>query len=110
MEFELRCEGFWLDDALRDRLLMVGRRAMVASGWDRPLSALIRHIEGRMQVRLELQLPGRRIFTVVWRDDPVEAMEKAVDALVCAAFGGPEGPASERLRSGFSGEAVPAPA
>ncbi len=86
MEFDLRCEGFCADDALRDRLLVAGRRAVAAAGWDRPLNAAIRLIDGRMQARLELKLPGRRIFSIVWRDDPVEAMEKAVDALVSAAL------------------------
>lgn len=87
MGFELKCEGFCLDDALRDRLLIAGRRALVAAGWDRPLAATIRQIEGRMQARLELVLPGRRIFSIVWRDDPVEAMERAADALISAAAG-----------------------
>ena len=87
MGFELKCEGFCLDDSLKDRLLIAGRRAVVAAGWDRPLKATIRLIEGRMQARLELFLPGRRIYSIVWRDDPVEAMERAADALISAAVG-----------------------
>ena len=90
MGFELKCEGFCLDDALRDRLLVAGRRGVVAAGWDRPLVATVRLIEGRMQARLELFLPGRRVFAIVWRDDPVEAMERAVDALVAATSGDEE--------------------
>jgi hypothetical protein len=99
MEFELKCEGFCLEDALKDRLLIAGRRAVVAAGWDHPLIATIRLIEGRMQARLELFLPGRRIYSIVWRDDPVEAMERAVDALISAAVGGAEVAAAGRIHA-----------
>jgi len=82
MGLELRCEGFCLDDTLEERLLIACRRVVLAAGWDCPLSASIRFVEGRMQARLELLVPGRRIFAIVWRDDPVEAMEGATEALV----------------------------
>jgi len=82
MGLELRCEGFCLDDDLEERLMIACRRVVLASGWDCPLAASIRLVEGRMQARLELFVPGRRIFSIVWRDDPEEAMEGAVDALV----------------------------
>jgi hypothetical protein len=82
MGLELRCEGFCPDEILEERLLFACRRAALAAGWDSPIAASIRLIEGRMQARLELFVPGRRIFSIVWRDDPVEAMEGAVEALV----------------------------
>jgi len=86
MEFDLKCEGFCPDDALKDRLLIAGRRAVAAAGWNRPLTASLLLIDGRIQARLELLLPGRRIFSIVWRDDPIEAMEKAVDGIVSTAL------------------------
>jgi len=81
MGVELRCEGFCLDDELEERLLTACRQIALATGLDRRFAATLRLVEGRMQARLELFVPGRRIFSIVWRDDPVEAMEGAVEAL-----------------------------
>jgi len=91
MGLELRCEGFCLDENLEERLLIACRRVILASGWDCPLAASIRLIEGRMQARLELFVPGRRIFSIVWRDDPEEAMDGAADALVAVVGDLPTG-------------------
>ena len=92
MGLELRCEGFCLDDTLEERLLIACRRVVLAAGWDCPLSASIRFVEGRMQARLELLVPGRRVFAIVWRDDPVEAMAGACEALVSVLGEAPAAP------------------
>ena len=97
MGLELRCEGFCLDESLEERILIACRRVVLAAGWDCPLAASIRLVEGRMQARLELFVPGRRIFSIVWRDDPEEALEGAVDALV-AVVGDLPGSGEDRQR------------
>jgi hypothetical protein len=96
MGVELRCEGFCLDEELEERLLIACRRIVLASGWDRRFAATIRLVEGRMQARLELFVPGRRIFSIVWRDDPVEAMEGAVEALAAVVADPRDGAEDER--------------
>ncbi len=84
MDFDLRVEGFSLDEKMREELMLRCRRVVLGVGSGLPVRAAIRQVEGRVQGRIEVQLPGRRVSAVVWRSDPIEAMEGAVSAVIDA--------------------------
>lgn len=84
MNYQLRCEGFPVDEELREALLLRGRRIILGVGPGYPVEMTVRQIEGRIQGRIDIALPGRRVTAVVWRTDPVIAMEAAVEAILDA--------------------------
>jgi hypothetical protein len=84
MNFDLRVEGFAIDDEMREQLMLRCRRVVLGVGPEVPVKATVRQIDGRVQGRVEVKLPGRRVSAVVWRADPIEAMEGAVSAVVDA--------------------------
>ena len=84
MDYDLRIEGFCLDEEMKEELLLRCRRIVLGVGAGHPVRAAIRQLEGRVQGRIEVALPGRRVSAVVWRSDPVEAMEGAANAVIDA--------------------------
>lgn len=82
MDYDLKCEGFLADDELEERLLLDGRRLVIAAGPCRPVRMILRQIEGRIQARVEVLLSSRRLTAVVWRFDPESALAAAVDVLL----------------------------
>jgi hypothetical protein len=84
MNYDLRCEGFPVDEEMRELLLLRGRRIVLGVGCDRPVQMTVRQVEGRVQGRVDVTLPGRRVSAVVWRSDPLTAMEAAADAVLDA--------------------------
>jgi hypothetical protein len=84
MDYDLRCEGFPVDEEMRERLLLRGRRIVLGVGPGRPVRMVVKQVEGRVQGRIDVTLPGRRVSAVVWRADPLSAMEAATDAIIGA--------------------------
>jgi hypothetical protein len=84
MDYDLRCEGFPVDEEMRELLLLRGRRIVLGVGPGNPVQMTVRQVEGRVQGRIDITLPGRRVSAVVWRSDPVSAMEAASDAIIDA--------------------------
>ena len=84
MDYDLNYEGFPVDDELEERLLLAGRRVVLEVGPQNPIRMTVRQLDGRVQGRVELVLPGRRITAVVWRSDPVAALSAAVTAVLSA--------------------------
>jgi hypothetical protein len=97
MDYELRCEGFPLDDELKETLLLRGRRIVLEAGEGLPVRMLVRQVDGRVQGRIEVSLPGRIVSAVVWRSDPVVALEAAISAVMDALAA-----QRSRLRNGWS--------
>lgn len=95
MKYELRYEGFPIDDDLHERLLLACRRFLIELGTDRPVQLLVKQIDGHVQGRVEVHLPGRWITALVQRADPVEALEAAMrtarDAITAAVDMDPTG-------------------
>ncbi len=81
MDYKLQCEGFPLDEDLRDRLLLCGRKLILKIDAKGPVQMSIKQIDGLVQSRIELVLPSRKISALVRRKDPEVAMQAAVDAL-----------------------------
>jgi hypothetical protein len=86
MNYELRCEGFPTDDDLEEKLLLSGRKFLLAIGPDRPVRLSVKQIDGLVQGRVEVCLPGRRVSAVVRRRDPVAALEAALATVREALF------------------------
>lgn len=84
MNFDLLIQGFSIDEEMREELMLRCRRIVLGVGSGVPVRATIRQVEGRVQGRIEVRLPGRRVSAVVWRTDPMDAMEGAVDAVMDA--------------------------
>lgn len=84
MKYDLRCEGFPVDEEMRELLLLRGRRIVLGVGPGHPVQMTIRQVDGRVQGRVDVTLPGRRVSAVVWRSDPVTAMEAAAEAVLDA--------------------------
>jgi len=82
MNYDLRCEGFPVDEEMRELLLLRGRRIVLGVGSGHPVQMTVRQVDGRIQGRIDVTLPGRRVTAVVWRSDPVTAMEAAADAVL----------------------------
>ncbi len=81
MNYKLHCEGFPLDEDLRDKLLLCGRKLVLKMGIKGPVQMSIKQINGLVQSRVELELPSRRVSALVRRKDPEVAMQAAIDAL-----------------------------
>lgn len=88
MNFDLLVQGFAIDEEMREELMLKCRRIVLGVGSGVPVRATIRQVEGRVQGRIEVRLPGRRVSAVVWRTDPLDAMEGAVDAVMDAVGNG----------------------
>jgi hypothetical protein len=84
MNYDLRCEGFPVDEEMRELLLLRGRRIVLGVGPGHPVQMTVRQVDGRVQARIDVTLPGRRVSAVVWRSEPLAAMEAASDAIVDA--------------------------
>jgi len=84
MNYDLRCEGFPVDEEMKELLLLRGRRIVLGVGAGHPVRMTVRQVEGRIQGRVDVTLPGRRVTAVVWRSDPIKAMEAAADAVLDA--------------------------
>jgi len=84
MKYDLRCEGFPVDEEMRELLLLRGRRLVLGVGAAHPVQMTIRQVDGRVQGRVDVALPGRRVSAVVWRSDPLKAMEAAATAVLDA--------------------------
>ena len=81
MNYELKCEGFPLDEELRHRLLMCGREFVLEVGHACPVRMAVKQIDGLVQSRIDLTLPSRRLSALVRRKDPILAMEAAIAAI-----------------------------
>jgi hypothetical protein len=81
MNYDLKCEGFPLDEELNDRLLLCGREFVLEVGEENPVRMSIRQIDGLVQGRVEIELPQRRLSAFVRRTDPVSAMQAAIEAI-----------------------------
>lgn len=84
MDYDLRIEGFSMDEDLEEQLLLQCRRVVLGVGSGHSVRVSIRQVEGRVQGRVDVVLPGRRVSAVVWRSDPVEALEGVVNAVIDA--------------------------
>ena len=93
MDYDLKCEGFPVDHDLEERLLLTGRRLVVEVGPSHPVRLTVRQVDGRVQGRAELVLPGRRLTAVVWRSEPVAALSAAVSAVLAVLEEGADDPA-----------------
>ena len=82
MDYDLRIEGFSMDEDLEEQLLLRCRRVVLGVGSRHPVRVNIRQVEGRVQGRVDVVLPGRRVSAVVWRSDPVNALEGVVNAVI----------------------------
>ncbi len=81
MNYELRCEGFPMDEELHEELLLSGRKFVIEIGADHHVKMTVKQIDGLVQSRVEVTLPKRRISALVRRKDPVLAIAAAIDAL-----------------------------
>lgn len=81
MNYELRCEGFPIDEELKHRLLLCGRDFVLEVGASYPVRMAVTQIDGLVQSRVDLTLPSRRLSALVRRKDPVRAMEAAITAI-----------------------------
>ena len=81
MNYDLRCEGFALDEELQERLLLQARSVVLNANSDQKVNITVRQIDGRVQGRIEVVLPGRKISSVVWRSNPVDAVAGAARAV-----------------------------
>ncbi|MCP4675610.1 MAG: hypothetical protein GY854_08930 [Deltaproteobacteria bacterium] len=81
MNYELRCEGFPMDEELHDRLLLCGRKFVLEIGASHRVRMVVKQIDGLVQSRVELALPSRKISALVRRKDPIAAMKAAINAL-----------------------------
>ncbi|HUT76609.1 MAG TPA: hypothetical protein VM285_02925, partial [Polyangia bacterium] len=61
MDYDLKCEGFLADEELEERLLLGGRRLVIAAGPRHPVRMILRQIEGRIHARVEVFLSCRRL-------------------------------------------------
>ncbi len=84
MDYDLRIEGFSMDEDLEEQLLLRCRRVVLGVGSRHPVRVSIRQVDGRVQGRVDVVLPGRRVSAVVWRSDPVTALEGVVNAVIDA--------------------------
>ncbi len=82
MDYDLKCEGFLADEDLEERLLLGGRRLVIAAGPRHSVRMSLRQVDGRIQARVEVLHSERRLTAVVWRFDPETALEAAVDVLL----------------------------
>ncbi|MFO8072994.1 MAG: hypothetical protein R6V85_14060 [Polyangia bacterium] len=82
MDYRLTCEGFPPDDELREQLLLRGRSVVLHTGGHSPVRLSVKQVEGRVQGRVEVILPDRRLSAVVWRAEPLAAIEDAAAALL----------------------------
>jgi hypothetical protein len=81
MNYELKCEGFPIDEDLKHRLLLCGREFVLEIGKNYPVRMAVRQIDGFVQSRVDLTLPSRRLSALVRRKDPVVAMKAAITAI-----------------------------
>ena len=84
MNYDLRTEGFSLDEDLREELLLRCRKVVLGVEPGCAVEVTIRQVEGRVQARIEISMPGRRVSAVVWRSDPLDAMDSAAGAVLDA--------------------------
>ncbi len=84
MDYDLRIEGFSMDEDLEEQLLLRCRRVVLSVGSRHPVRVNIRQVDGRVQGRVDVVLPGRRVSAVVWRSDPVKALEGVANAVIDA--------------------------
>ena len=81
MNYELRCEGFPIDEELKHKLLLCGREFVLEIGERYPVRMAVKQVDGLVQSRVDLTLPSRRLSALVRREDPVLAMKAAITAL-----------------------------
>ena len=84
MDYDLRIEGFSMDEDLEEQLLLRCRRVVLGVGSRHPVRVNIRQVDGRVQGRVDVVLPGRMVSAVVWRSDPIKALEGVVNAVIDA--------------------------
>ena len=100
MNYDLRVEGFSMDEDLKEELLLRCRKVVLGVEPGCPVAVSIRQVEGRVQGRIEITLPGRKVSAVVWRSDPLSAMDSAAQAVMDAV--GAEAEGMSFVGSGFS--------
>jgi hypothetical protein len=81
MSYKLQFEGFGLDDALREKLMLCVREFALQIGSDYPLQVAVKQVDGMAQSRVELAMSQRKVSAVVLRKDPLIATQVAIDAL-----------------------------
>jgi hypothetical protein len=81
MDFQLYCEGFPTDEDLKERLLMCGRKFLMANASRYFVRITIKQIDGFVQSRVDINLESRKLSAFVRRKDPVKAMEAAILAM-----------------------------
>jgi len=79
MDYELRFEGFPVDDELRERLLLDGRRFVLEVAAAHPVRMAVRQIDGFVQGRVEIRLPARRVEVLVRRRSAELALGAAME-------------------------------
>ncbi len=81
MGCQLQCEGFRLNDEVRDELMFRVREFAGRVGKSYPVQVAVKQVDGLVQSRVELALSQRKVSAVVLRKDPLLATQIAIDAL-----------------------------
>lgn len=81
MNYQLRFEGFGLDEELREKLMQCVRDFVLRIGPDHLLEVAVKQVDGLVQSRVEIALASRTLSALVRRKDPVAATEAAIQAL-----------------------------